>query len=53
MLTTFLLGLTFLIVQINEYIHLGFAPPTRPGDDLLLAHRPARLPRVHRPVRCC
>ena len=26
MLTTFLLGLTFLFVQINEYAHLGFAP---------------------------
>ena len=26
MVATFLLGLTFLTVQINEYIHLGFAP---------------------------
>jgi cytochrome c oxidase subunit 3 len=26
MLTTFLLGLTFLFVQINEYAHIGFAP---------------------------
>jgi cytochrome c oxidase subunit III len=26
LLTTFLLGLTFLTVQINEYIHVGFAP---------------------------
>ncbi|MDP8942853.1 MAG: cytochrome c oxidase subunit 3 [Actinomycetota bacterium] len=26
MLTTFLLGLTFLIVQVNEYVHLGAAP---------------------------
>jgi cytochrome c oxidase subunit III len=26
MVTTFLLGLTFLAVQINEYIHIGFAP---------------------------
>jgi cytochrome c oxidase subunit 3 len=26
MIATFLLGLTFLILQINEYIHLGFAP---------------------------
>jgi cytochrome c oxidase subunit III len=26
MLTTFLLGLTFLTVQIVEYIHVGFAP---------------------------
>jgi cytochrome c oxidase subunit 3 len=24
--TTFLLGLTFLTVQINEYVHLGFSP---------------------------
>jgi cytochrome c oxidase subunit 3 len=26
MLTTFLLGATFLFIQINEYVHLGFAP---------------------------
>jgi cytochrome c oxidase subunit 3 len=26
MLTTFVLGLTFLFVQINEYVHLGIAP---------------------------
>ncbi len=26
LLTTFLLGLTFLTVQLNEYVHLGFAP---------------------------
>jgi cytochrome c oxidase subunit 3 len=26
LLTTFLLGSTFLLVQINEYVHLGFAP---------------------------
>jgi cytochrome c oxidase subunit 3 len=26
MTATFLLGLTFLFVQINEYIHIGFAP---------------------------
>jgi cytochrome c oxidase subunit 3 len=25
-LTTFLLGCTFLFVQINEYVHIGFAP---------------------------
>jgi cytochrome c oxidase subunit III len=25
-LTTFLLGATFLFVQINEYVHVGFAP---------------------------
>jgi cytochrome c oxidase subunit III len=25
-LTTFLLGLTFLTVQVNEYVHVGFAP---------------------------
>src|SRR5205823_6659969 len=24
MLTTFLLGLTFLFIQINEYVHIGF-----------------------------
>ncbi len=26
MVTTFLLGSTFLFVQINEYVHVGFAP---------------------------
>jgi len=26
MVATFLLGLTFLTVQVNEYIHIGFAP---------------------------
>jgi cytochrome c oxidase subunit 3 len=26
LLTTALLGLTFLIIQINEYVHIGFAP---------------------------
>jgi cytochrome c oxidase subunit III len=25
-LSTFLLGLTFLFVQVNEYVHIGFAP---------------------------
>jgi cytochrome c oxidase subunit 3 len=24
--TTFLLGLTFLFIQINEYVHIGFSP---------------------------
>ncbi len=28
LLTTFLLGATFLTIQINEYVHLGFAPST-------------------------
>jgi cytochrome c oxidase subunit III len=26
MVTTFLLGLTFLFIQINEYVHVGFSP---------------------------
>ena len=26
MLTTFLLGLTFLCIQVNEYVHIGFSP---------------------------
>jgi cytochrome c oxidase subunit 3 len=26
MIATFLLGLTFLTIQINEYVHIGFAP---------------------------
>jgi cytochrome c oxidase subunit 3 len=24
--TTFLLGITFLFIQVNEYVHIGFAP---------------------------
>lgn len=27
-ITTFLLGTTFLFIQINEYLHLGFTPET-------------------------
>ena len=51
MLTTFLLGCTFLFIQINEYANIGFAPQdSAQADDLLLAHRPARRARVHRPV---
>ena len=26
LLTTLLLGFTFLVIQINEYVHIGFAP---------------------------
>src|SRR5580658_3445891 len=26
MVSTFLLGLTFLFVQLNEYVHIGFSP---------------------------
>ena len=26
MVSTFLLGLTFLFIQINEYVHIGFSP---------------------------
>ncbi len=26
MVATFLLGLTFLTIQVNEYVHIGFAP---------------------------
>ena len=48
-LSTLLLGATFLFIQINEYVHLGFAPQRqRPGHDLLRPHRPARRPRLHR-----
>ncbi len=49
MLTTFLLGCTFLFIQINEYANIGFAPQdARPADDLLLADGPARRTRLHR-----
>ena len=51
MLTTFLLGLTFLTIQINEYIHIGFAPHDSAQATIFYApHRPARRARVHRPV---
>ena len=37
-------------IQINEYVHIGFAPVRqRPGHDLLRAHRPARRARVRGP----
>ena len=50
MVATFLLGLTFLFVQINEYVHVGFSPQdSRAGLDLLRAHRPARRARDDRP----
>jgi cytochrome c oxidase subunit 3 len=26
MVSTFLLGLTFLFIQVNEYVHIGFSP---------------------------
>ena len=29
MVATFLLGLTFLFIQINEYVHVGFSPQDR------------------------
>ena len=31
LVTTFLLGATFLFIQINEYVHIGFAPATAPS----------------------
>ena len=34
LLTTFLLGLTFLTVQINEYVHIGFAPSDHPQGSI-------------------
>ncbi len=47
LLTTALLGLTFLTIQINEYVHLGFAIARQcAGLDLLRPHRAARCPRV-------
>ena len=50
MLTTFLLGLTFLFIQINEYVHIGFAPQDfAQALGLLRPHRPARRARLHRP----
>ena len=50
---TWLLGATFLFIQINEYVHIGFsAPRPRLRLDLLRPHRTARRARLRRPV-CC
>lgn len=35
--TTFLLGATFLFVQINEYLHLGFTPKTNASASAFFA----------------
>ena len=48
---TWLLGATFLFIQINEYVHLGFsARDLGLRLDLLRPHRPARRPRLRRPA---
>ena len=45
-----MLGATFLIIQINEYVHLGFTPAGHGLRlDLLLAHRPPRPARLRGP----
>jgi hypothetical protein len=49
LLSTLALGITFLSVQINEYVHIGFAPSDFAGLGLLRADRPPRRPRLRRP----
>ena len=50
LLTTPCSGSRFLTVQINEYVHIGFAPSDNAqGIDLLRPDRPARRARVRRP----
>ena len=50
LLTTFLLGLTFLTVQINEYVHIGFAPhDDAQGTIFYGLTGPARRARLRRP----
>ena len=50
LLTTLLLGATFLTIQINEYFHIGFAISENAQSlDLLLPHRPPRRARLRRP----
>ena len=50
LIVTILLGATFLIIQINEYIHLGFTPQdTAFGSTLLHAHRRTRAARLRGP----
>ena len=47
---TWMLGATFLFIQINEYAHIGFsARDLGLRLDLLQPHRPARRPRLRRP----
>ena len=43
-ITTFLLGVTFLFIQINEYLHLGFTPKTSASAE-------KGVPRILDPVR--
>ena len=51
MAATFLLGVTFLSVQINEYIHIGFAPHDAAQGTIFYALTGLHgVPRVHRPV---
>ena len=53
MLSTFLLGLTFLTVQINEYVHIGFAPhDSGPGLGLLLPDRARTAPTSSSACAC-
>ena len=50
MLTTFLLGATFLFIQINEYVHIGFTPQDiAQGSIFYGLTGPARRARRHRP----
>src|SRR3954453_4578830 len=44
-LTTFLLGATFLFVQINEYVHIGSAPADSPQGSIFSG--PPGLPGAH------
>ena len=51
MVSTFLLGLTFLTVQINEYVHIGFAGHDSAQATVFYSLTGAtRRPRVHRAV---
>ena len=48
--TTFLLGATFLFIQINEYVHIGFSPQdSAQGSIFYGLTGPARRARLHRP----
>ena len=50
LLTTFLLGLTFLTVQVNEYVHLGFAPHDNAQGTIFYGLTgPSRRARLRRP----
>ena len=46
MVATFLLGLTFLFIQINEYVHIGFTPQDHAQGSIFYGLAPASTART-------